>query len=129
MGVAGRTGEIMYRLRVKRHFDAAHFLPGHKGQCANIHGHRWEVEVRVDAQNVGDGGMVMDFADVKFALDNIINRFDHKNLNDMPEFSVAQPTAENVAVVFLHKMNSQIGSVTSVRVWESPNASVEVTHD
>ena len=119
----------MYSLRVKRHFDAAHFLPGYHGDCANLHGHRWEVEVRVDAKTVGDGGMVMDFADVKFALDNIIRRFDHKNLNDMPEFSVASPTAENVALVFLHKMNSQIGSVTSVRVWESPNASVEVTHD
>ena len=35
----------MYELRVKDHFDAAHYIADYKGKCHRMHGHRWEVEV------------------------------------------------------------------------------------
>lgn len=117
----------MYSLRVKRHFDAAHFLPGHHGDCANLHGHRWEVEAEVTAKNVGDGGMVTDFADVKSALEDSIADFDHANLNDLPEFSTSPPTAEIVATVIFGRMQSRVVGVSAVTVWESPTASVTIT--
>jgi len=42
-------------------FDAAHFLPNYDGKCANMHGHRWTIEVAV-AGSVHEDGMVMDFS-------------------------------------------------------------------
>ncbi len=36
------------RLQYRFHFDAAHQLPNYSGKCANLHGHRWEVEVVVN---------------------------------------------------------------------------------
>ena len=41
----------MYELTVKSHFDAAHALRGYPGECRNLHGHTWDVEVTVG----GDG--------------------------------------------------------------------------
>ena len=37
----------MYILKTSAEFDSAHFLSGYKGKCANIHGHRWKIEVCV----------------------------------------------------------------------------------
>ena len=37
----------MYILKTSAEFDSAHFLAGYKGKCANIHGHRWKIEVCV----------------------------------------------------------------------------------
>ncbi|MDR1412975.1 MAG: reverse transcriptase-like protein, partial [Actinomycetes bacterium] len=39
--------EGSYHLSVKEHFDAAHHLYDYPGQCRNLHGHTWEVEVTV----------------------------------------------------------------------------------
>ena len=38
----------MYQLKAKAAFDSAHFLSGYKGKCANLHGHRWTIEVIVE---------------------------------------------------------------------------------
>ena len=32
------------------HFDAAHYLRNYKGKCANTHGHRWEVLVKISGR-------------------------------------------------------------------------------
>ena len=37
----------IYTLTVKGHFDAAHSLAGYPGECRNLHGHTWDVEVSV----------------------------------------------------------------------------------
>ena len=29
-------------------FDVAHFLPNHKGLCANIHGHTYKLQVAIN---------------------------------------------------------------------------------
>ena len=121
-----RKGEAMYRLRVKRHFDAAHHLPDHKGQCANVHGHRWEVEAEVSLKSVGDGGMVVDFADVKSEIDDAIKDLDHSNLNDLREFQIVPPTAENVATMLFSRLRNRMTGITAVTVWESPSASVTI---
>ena len=118
----------MYKLRVKRSFCAGHYLPGYDGDCAHQHGHTWTVEVTVSAKSVGNGGMVVDFKDVKRATDKIIEQFDHSNLNDLPWFSVCPPTAENVAMViydYLKDKFKEPACLHSVTVWESDSASVE----
>ena len=89
-------------MKVKRHtiartysFEAAHALThlplDHK--CHALHGHSYVVEVAVSA-DLGGGGMVMDFANLDMAVDPIVRRLDHSNLNDQFDFFT---TSENLA--------------------------------
>ena len=59
----------MYILKSEHSFDSAHFLSEYDGKCANIHGHRWKVEVEVQSETLTKGGqlegMVIDFGDLK----------------------------------------------------------------
>jgi 6-pyruvoyltetrahydropterin/6-carboxytetrahydropterin synthase len=78
-------------------FDSAHLLPhvpeGHK--CGRLHGHTFKVRVEV-AGRVDDRGWVMDFADIKTAVQPLIDRLDHQYLNDIP--GLDNPTSENLAL-------------------------------
>ncbi len=74
-------------------FEAAHFLPqvpeGHK--CRRIHGHSFRGEVAVRGPIDPKIGWVMDFADLKRAIDPIIGEVDQYLINDIP--GLANPTA------------------------------------
>ena len=71
----------MYMLKTEQSFDAAHFLKDYKGKCSNIHGHRWRVVVSISSEKLSaeqqTKGMVIDFSDLKKALKNICDYFDH----------------------------------------------------
>ena len=61
-------------MSVSQSFDAAHFLNGYPGNCANIHGHTWKVEVTI----IGSKrivGMVVDFREVRAGQS--LEQFDH----------------------------------------------------
>jgi 6-pyruvoyltetrahydropterin/6-carboxytetrahydropterin synthase len=64
-------------------FDAGHRLPNHKSQCRHLHGHRYAVEITVEAEVVDkkgspDEGMVLDFSDVKsIAKQVLVDKWDH----------------------------------------------------
>ena len=84
-------------------FEAAHQLVGHKGQCANLHGHSYVLEVRLqgpikrmDADIKTDDGMVIDFSDINdFVKPMVDDHLDHRCLNDLP--AIFRPTAERIA--------------------------------
>lgn len=63
-------------------FDCAHMLSGHRGKCANLHGHTYKVQVAIVGvpkhDKGSDCGMVLDFGDLKEVLqDHIVNVYDH----------------------------------------------------
>jgi len=132
----------MYKLRVKAEFDSAHFLKGYEGKCANLHGHRWTVEVELAAEDVqAEGqcrGMVLDFSDVKEALRKEARRLDHSLLIEEGSLRPAtmaalkeenfrilefpfRPTAENFAKHFYDYMKKEGYPAAAVRVYETPN--------
>ena len=57
-----------------------HRLHGYNGRCARIHGHNAVVTVRVEAQELDAQGFVVDFYEVKRALDDELARLDHRLL-------------------------------------------------
>lgn len=69
-------------------FHAAHQLPHHNGQCRDLHGHTYKLEVAVtgkvsDPDGASDEGMVIDFADIKAVYKEYIEPLvEHKFLND-----------------------------------------------
>lgn len=67
----------MYYL--KRHFTFAggHRLSKHEGLCKNFHGHNYDVWVTVKSPKLNENDMVMDFADLKKHVNELIDKFDH----------------------------------------------------
>jgi len=114
-------------------FDAAHFLPNYSGKCANMHGHRWIVELAIEGE-VKATGMVVDFTLLKEFLEEVKEVFDHKVINDVIE----NPTAENICVwirdrLTQWKLDGHIDflklfrcELEFIRVWETPDSYAEL---
>ncbi len=115
----------MYELTVKGHFDAAHALRGYLGECRELHGHTWDVEVTVAAESLDDIGIVYDFKALKDDLSKVLSPYDHAYLNEVPPFDELSPTAENLAKVLCDALSACVDPrvrVVEVAVWESPIA-------
>ena len=117
----------MYELTVKGHFDAAHALRRYPGECRNLHGHTWDIEVTVEGQELDDIEIVYDFKRLKDDLDTVLRQFDHTHLNKVAPFDELSPTAENLARVIYDAMCKLIGDevrLKEISVWESPVARI-----
>jgi 6-pyruvoyltetrahydropterin/6-carboxytetrahydropterin synthase len=115
----------VYELTVRDHFDAAHALRGYPGECRNLHGHTWDVEVTVVGETLDEVGIVYDFKQLKDDLAAVLARYDHVYINDVVPFDSLTPTAENLARVIFEQLRDAVGgqvSVAEVAVWESPVA-------
>lgn len=113
----------MYYVSAVQHFSAAHSLRGYQGKCENLHGHNYKVEVELKGLELTKSGMVVDFTDLRSALDTILSRMDHKHLNEIKPFDRINPTAENIAKLvyeeMLLKFSAKKIKVSQVVVWES----------
>ena len=87
----------MFQVRVKADFAAAHFLRDYHGKCENLHGHNYKVYAHVQGNNLDEGGMLLDFSQLKKALKEVISKLDHSNLNDIAYFD-QNPSAERIAM-------------------------------
>jgi 6-pyruvoyltetrahydropterin/6-carboxytetrahydropterin synthase len=114
----------MYEITVEKHFEAAHYLRGYWGKCENVHGHRYKVVVRISASKLNEIGLAYDFTDIKRHLKDILERYDHACLNDIPPFDKINPSAENLASTIYNKLKEKLSTVpvilTAVEAWESP---------
>ncbi len=118
----------MYQLFVEDHFDAAHYLPEYNGKCERLHGHRFKVVVRVEAESVGDDGMAYDFAEIKLRLRELLSQMDHSCLNELEPFSAKAPSSENIAAWLYSELQPRFEDtpvrLANVEVWESPTTGV-----
>ena len=116
----------MYELDITREFSAAHKLRGYDGLCSNLHGHNWTVQVFIRASRLDDIGIAADFTVIKRVLTEILSQFDHKYLNELPEFQGINPTSENIARILFEKLAPAVAKpgikLDRVRVCESPTS-------
>lgn len=131
-------------LTTAAHFSAAHrlALPNLSdeenfeiyGKCArtNGHGHNYRVEITVKGEVDARTGMLVDLVALQDAINHhVIEPFDHTFLNkDVPYFTKAVPTAENIAIrvcTLLYQPIHKIGATLyKVKLIESHNNSAEV---
>jgi len=115
----------MFELTVRSSFAAAHRLREYDGKCENLHGHNWVVEVQVRAESLNAIGLAIDFKDLKAATDAVLDRLDHKLLNDVEPFKEMNPSSENIARWIFGALKERLGglgvSLREVSVWENPN--------
>ena len=123
----------MYQITVEQHFESAHSLRGYQGKCEALHGHRYRVVVKISSTKLNDIGLAYDFTDLKKHLREIIARFDHFNLNEVPPFDKINPSAENIATTIYNELKPKLAgtpvSLDSVEVWESPEQGAAYTPD
>ena len=123
----------MYQISVEQHFDAAHFLRGYQGKCEALHGHRFRVVVKIRASGLDDIGLAYDFTVLKQHLSDILSRFDHTCLNDVPPFDKINPSSENIAATIYNELKLKVAgapvSLSCVEVWESPQSGVAYSPD
>ena len=114
----------------KEHFNAAHRLHNSKwddeknknifGLCNNphYHGHNYEIIVKLTGEIDTETGFVFDMKLLSTIIkENIINRFDHKNLNkDVEEFKERNPTAENIAIVIYQILRKLIDNTYTIKI-------------
>jgi 6-pyruvoyltetrahydropterin/6-carboxytetrahydropterin synthase len=106
----------------KEHFNAAHRLFNPEwsdeknasvfGKCANLnyHGHNYELLVSLTGEPDKATGYVYDLKALSDIIrDNVIRKFDHRNLNlDTEYFKDLNPTAENIAIVIWQILREKI---------------------
>lgn len=116
----------MYQVSVRQHFDAAHYLRGYGGKCEDLHGHRFEVVVSVEAKKLNEIGIAFDFVELKKYLGEILRRFDHVCLNDISPFDSINPSSENIAATVCKELVGRLSGVviSQVAVWESPESRI-----
>jgi 6-pyruvoyltetrahydropterin/6-carboxytetrahydropterin synthase len=117
----------MYQVSVEGHFDAAHFLRDYGGKCENLHGHRFKVVVCLKAAKLNKIGLAYDFVELKRHLGEVLSRFDHTSLNEVPPFDKINPSSENIAATVYEQLKGRFSggvSLSSVEVWESPESRV-----
>ena len=117
----------MYRLKVKSHIDAAHYIRDYRGKCSRMHGHRWEIEVVLEGVELNELNMLVDFSIVKDSLGHALDNLDHYVLNE-------QLREENVTAEYLARWvyeeirrrldDNESSKLSEVTVWESPDCCV-----
>ena len=125
----------------KEHFNAAHRLYNPAwddatnnrifGKCnnPNYHGHNYELIVRLTGLPDPETGYVYDLKLLSDLIDeNVLQRFDHKNLNeDTVEFKDLNPTAENIVIVIYNILREKIDNKYDlhIRLYETERNFVE----
>ncbi len=122
--------------------DTSHRLLHYEGKCANLHGHRWKIEVWIEGEPDPGTQILIDYSMIR----KIVDKYDHQiilNHEDpmvprIREFhevitTPGDPTSELMAAIIrddLHSFCRNQGiraTVKKIRVWESPTAFAELT--
>src|SRR4051812_13382212 len=98
----------MFELRIKIDFPAAHHLIGYPGDCARPHGHNWGLEVFARSIKLDSIGMAMDFRELKNAARELVEPWDHQDLNALEDFKAINPSAEQIAKLAYDRLASRM---------------------
>lgn len=124
----------MFRVTREIKFCYGHRLLGYAGKCKYLHGHNGRAIITIEADQLDELGMVMDFSEIKRVVSSWIDEnLDHRmilhqddpilpTLRKMgePVFVVAcNPTAENIAKIIFDFTREHGFPVTEVRLWET----------
>lgn len=118
----------MLSIKAEFEFDAAHFLPNHKGLCHNLHGHHYFLTVEIQGQIISDParsdyGMIMDFGDLKkIVKEAIIDVCDHNCLNNLYDNPTAEKMIEDFSFILMNRIDEENRQLIKLELYETPKA-------
>jgi 6-pyruvoyltetrahydropterin/6-carboxytetrahydropterin synthase len=104
------------------HLECARRLTGLPAEhpCARLHGHSFQIEVRVTGPLDPVAGWVVDFADIQAAWQPIHAALDHRTLNDVA--GLENPTSEHLALWLWGKLKPALPGLSEVQVMETASS-------
>jgi 6-pyruvoyltetrahydropterin/6-carboxytetrahydropterin synthase len=116
----------MFEVSVTGRFSAAHHLRGYRGSCAEHHGHNWKVRVFVAGRRLNRAGMLMDFRELREAVESVLKGLDHTDLSGLDFFRTRNPTSEHLARFLYRELASRVNCrgyrLRRVSVQETPGS-------
>jgi 6-pyruvoyltetrahydropterin/6-carboxytetrahydropterin synthase len=114
----------MYTLAVKRSLIAQHYLVGGDWGLENVrHSHHYQIEVQLQGRELDQHGYLVDIVEVEARLEELINYYRDKILNDLPEFKALNPSIEHFARIFCGQLREQLRApnlmALQVTIWET----------
>jgi 6-pyruvoyltetrahydropterin/6-carboxytetrahydropterin synthase len=122
--------------------DTSHRLLHYKGKCANLHGHRWKVEIWMEGVPDPATQILIDYSMIK----RIVDKYDHQIILNQDDPMVSRirefnpvittpgdPTSELMASSIRDDLYAYCreqgitAAVTKIRIWESPTAFAELS--
>jgi 6-pyruvoyltetrahydropterin/6-carboxytetrahydropterin synthase len=122
--------------------DTSHRLLHYEGKCANLHGHRWKIEIWMEGEPDPATQILIDYSMIK----KIVEQYDHQIILNQQDPMVSRirefhpvittpgdPTSELMAALIREDLcafcrNQRINAtVQRIRVWESPTSFAELT--
>ena len=121
------SAKRVFTVKVRLEFAAAHHIRGYDGECARPHGHNFKVEVEAKSQGLNEIGIALDFKDLKRTVKNLIDRYDHQDLNTVAPFNDINPTAETLSQYFFQQLEKDLAAqpatasltLKTVTIWEN----------
>ncbi|MEW9823630.1 MAG: 6-carboxytetrahydropterin synthase QueD [Candidatus Symbiodolus clandestinus] len=100
-------------------FEAAHRLPhvpvGH--QCSRLHGHSFRLRIEVTREVDPRQGWLIDFAELKAAVQPVIRQLDHAYLNDIP--GLENLTSEVLVAWIWQRLKPRLPILSAVIIQET----------
>lgn len=130
----------MLRITRKEHFSSSHTLENPAlskernqeifGKCNNFHGHNYYLEVTLEGIPDPESGYVMDLKVLKQIIHHeILDKVDHKFLNELEMFIGIIPTTENMVIQFWKALESKVKRenvrLYSIKLYETEKNYVE----
>jgi len=124
----------MYTIRKTFKFELAHRLNSAYSKCClKWHGHSYKVEVFLQAKELNEDSMVMDFGELKNNIQHYIDQWDHSSLDG--QLLGWNPTAETMAKKMYDYISNRTlvaerrVTVKKVRVHETETGYAEYEED
>ena len=114
-GLCCRVVELFSRFTLESARRLPRLAPDHP--CARLHGHSFQIELRVAGPLDPDLGWIIDFADIQAAWRPVHAALDHRCLNDVP--GLENPTSEHLARWLWQRLKPVLPGLSQVQVMET----------
>ena len=96
------------------------------------HGHNFQLELTVEGEIDEETGMVINLFELKSILEKVLERYDHKYLNeDVEVFKKLNPTPENIAKVLWDDLERELSTrntdcrLFKIRLYETEDLCID----
>jgi 6-pyruvoyltetrahydropterin/6-carboxytetrahydropterin synthase len=92
-----------------------HVNPSHP--CSRVHGHSFEIIIKVKGDIDKKSGFVIDFEDIQNSFNPIGSLLDHSYLNDIE--GLENPTSENLCIYIWDAIKTSLPNIFEIEIKET----------